>query len=113
MEGDTDHSRNKTGITQGLLMYSFVHVGERCILDIDVQGARSVRASSLEAILVFVCSLSFEDLEKCLRARGTETEELILKRLRNAKAELEQGQSLGLFDHIIVNDDIKACYEQF
>ncbi|KAJ0568958.1 putative guanylate kinase [Helianthus annuus] len=86
--------------------------GKRCILDIDVQGARSVRAGSLEAIFVFVCPPSFEELEKRLRARGTETEEQIQKRLRNAKAELEQGQSSGLFDHILVNDDIKACYEQ-
>ncbi|KAI7758021.1 hypothetical protein M8C21_028261 [Ambrosia artemisiifolia] len=86
--------------------------GKRCILDIDVQGARSVRASSLEATFIFVCPPSFEELEKRLRARGTETEEQIQKRLRNAKAELEQGSSPGLFDHILVNNDLEACYEQ-
>ncbi|KAI3801354.1 hypothetical protein L1987_29458 [Smallanthus sonchifolius] len=86
--------------------------GKRCILDIDVQGARSVRASSLEAIFIFVRPPSFEDLEKRLRARGTETEGQIQKRLRNAKAELEEGNSPGLFDHILVNDDIEACYER-
>ncbi|KAI3760613.1 hypothetical protein L1987_51010 [Smallanthus sonchifolius] len=86
--------------------------GKRCILDIDVQGARSVRASSLEAIFIFICPPSFEELEKRLRARGTETEELIQKRLNNAKAELEQGTSGGLFDHILVNDDLEACYER-
>lgn len=86
--------------------------GKRCILDIDVQGARSVRASSLEAIFIFVCPPSFEELENRLRARGTETEEQIQKRLRNAKAELEQGHSSGLFDHILVNDDLEACYER-
>ncbi|KAK9065777.1 hypothetical protein SSX86_015178 [Deinandra increscens subsp. villosa] len=86
--------------------------GKRCILDIDVQGARSVRSSSLEAIFIFICPPSFEELEKRLRARGTETEELIQKRLRNAKAELEQGTSNGLFDHILVNDDLEACYER-
>ncbi|XP_071716193.1 guanylate kinase 1-like [Rutidosis leptorrhynchoides] len=84
--------------------------GKRCILDIDVQGARSVRASSLEAIFVFICPPSFEELEKRLRARGTETEEQIGKRLKNAKAELDQGTSSGLFDHILVNDDLEACY---
>ncbi|RLM98416.1 guanylate kinase 1-like [Panicum miliaceum] len=46
--------------------------GKRCILDIDVQGARSVRASSLEAIFIFVCPPSFEELEKRLRARYPE-----------------------------------------
>ncbi|KAF5785861.1 putative guanylate kinase [Helianthus annuus] len=86
--------------------------GKRCILDIDVQGARSVRASSLEAIFIFICPPSFEELEKRLRARGTESEEVIQKRLRNAKAELEQGTSSGLFDHILVNDDLEACYER-
>nr|GEX82359.1 guanylate kinase 2-like [Tanacetum cinerariifolium] len=86
--------------------------GKRCILDIDVQGARSVRASSLEAIFIFICPPSFEELEKRLRARGTETEEQVQKRLRNAKAELEEGNSPGLFDHILVNDNLEACYER-
>ncbi|GMN54763.1 hypothetical protein TIFTF001_023888 [Ficus carica] len=85
--------------------------GKRCILDIDVQGARSVRASSLEAIFVFICPPSMDELEKRLRARGTETEEQVLKRLRNAEAEIEQGKSLGIFDHILYNDDLKECYK--
>ncbi|KAL4198361.1 hypothetical protein AMTRI_Chr03g139850 [Amborella trichopoda] len=84
--------------------------GKRCILDIDVQGVRSVRASSLEAIFIFICPPSFEELEKRLRDRGTETEEQIQKRLRNARAELEQGRSSNLFDHILVNDDLEMCY---
>ncbi|PWA94743.1 guanylate kinase-like domain-containing protein [Artemisia annua] len=86
--------------------------GKRCILDIDVQGARSVRASSLEAIFIFISPPSFEELEKRLRARGTETEEQVQKRLGNAKEELEQGKSSGLFDHILVNDNLEACYER-
>jgi len=85
--------------------------GKRCILDIDVQGARSVRASSLEAIFIFVSPPSMEELEKRLRARGTETEEQILKRLRNAQAEMEQGKSSGIFDHILYNDNLEECYE--
>ncbi|KAF6168348.1 hypothetical protein GIB67_018188 [Kingdonia uniflora] len=85
--------------------------GKRCILDIDVQGARSVRASSLEAKFIFICPPSFEELEKRLRARGTETEEQVQKRLRNARAELNDGKSSGLFDHILVNDDLNTCYE--
>ncbi|XP_055808311.1 guanylate kinase 2-like isoform X2 [Solanum dulcamara] len=86
--------------------------GKRCILDIDVQGARSVRASALEAIFIFISPPSFEELEKRLRARATETEEHIQKRLRNARAEIEQGKSSGLFDHILVNDDLETCYEK-
>ncbi|KAK7285576.1 hypothetical protein RJT34_20352 [Clitoria ternatea] len=86
--------------------------GKRCILDIDVQGARSVRASSLEAIFIFVCPPSMEELEKRLRDRGTETEEQILKRLRNAEAEIEQGKSSNIFDFILYNDNLEECYEK-
>ncbi|KAL5540822.1 hypothetical protein UlMin_043792 [Ulmus minor] len=85
--------------------------GKQCILDIDVQGARSVKASSVEAIFIFVCPPSMEELEKRLRARGTETEEQILERLRNAKAEIEQGQSSGIFYQILYNDDLDECYK--
>ena len=43
--------------------------------------------------------------------RGTETEEQIQKRLRNARAELDQSNESGLFDHLLVNDDLETCYE--
>ncbi|KAI4325655.1 hypothetical protein MLD38_031035 [Melastoma candidum] len=86
--------------------------GKRCILDIDVQGARSVKASSIDAVFIFICPPSMEELEKRLRARGTETEEQILKRLRNAEAELQQGVSSGLFDHILYNDNLEGCYSR-
>ncbi|TKY53329.1 Guanylate kinase 2 [Spatholobus suberectus] len=85
--------------------------GKRCILDIDVQGARSVRASSLEAIFIFICPPSMEELEKRLCDRGTETQEQVLKRLRNAQNEIEQGKSSGIFDHILYNDTLEECYE--
>ncbi|BAT96381.1 hypothetical protein LR48_Vigan02g037100 [Vigna angularis] len=85
--------------------------GKRCILDIDVQGARSVRASPLEAMFIFICPPSMDELEKRLRDRGTETEEQVLKRLRNAQAEIEQGRSSGIFDHILFNDNLEDCYE--
>eukprot|EP00256_Glycine_max_P059059 XP_014627452.1 guanylate kinase 2 isoform X1 [Glycine max] len=86
--------------------------GKRCILDIDVQGARSVRASTLEAIFIFICPPSMEELEKRLRDRGTETEEQILKRLRNADAEIEQGKSSQIFDFILYNDNLEECHER-
>ncbi|KAJ3674838.1 hypothetical protein LUZ60_005454 [Juncus effusus] len=85
--------------------------GKRCILDIDVQGARSVRSTNIEAVFLFIRPPSFEDLEKRLRGRGTETEEQIQKRLRNAKQEMEEGK-LGLFDHVLINDDLESCYNK-
>lgn len=86
--------------------------GKRCILDIDVQGARAVRNSTLDALFIFICPPSFEDLEKRLRGRGTEEEDQIQKRLRNAKEELELGRNSMLFDHILVNDDLETCYQR-
>jgi guanylate kinase len=85
--------------------------GKRCILDIDVQGARSVKASSLDAIFIFVCPPSMNELEDRLRARGTETEEQIQKRLRNAEAEIKAGKSSGIFGHILYNDNLEECYK--
>ncbi|CAN6935130.1 unnamed protein product [Brassica oleracea] len=85
--------------------------GKRCILDIDVQGARSVKASSLDAIFIFVCPPSMKELEDRLRARGTETEEQIQKRLRNAEAEIKAGESSGIFEHILYNDNLEECYK--
>ncbi|CAN0910009.1 Guanylate kinase 2 [Linum grandiflorum] len=85
--------------------------GKRCILDIDVQGARSVKASPLDAVFIFIHPPSMEELENRLRSRGTESEEQILKRLRNAKAEIEQGQSSGIFDHVLYNDNLEDCYQ--
>ncbi|KAJ8753409.1 hypothetical protein K2173_019808 [Erythroxylum novogranatense] len=86
--------------------------GKRCILDIDVQGARSVRASALDAIFIFICPPSMEELEKRLRARGTDAEEQVLKRLRNAKTEIQQGEKSDIFDHILYNDKLEDCYKK-
>ncbi|EKX52972.1 hypothetical protein GUITHDRAFT_92151 [Guillardia theta CCMP2712] len=86
--------------------------GKVCILDIDVQGCRSCRKAGLLASFVFVVPPSVEELERRLRGRGTETEDKILKRLANAKSELEAKDEPGLFDHQIVNDDIEKAYTE-
>ncbi|CAD5326094.1 unnamed protein product [Arabidopsis thaliana] len=72
--------------------------GKRCILDIDVQGARSVKASSLDAIFIFVCPPSMKELEDRLRAR-------------NADAEIKAGKSSGIFEHKLYNDNLEECYK--
>lgn len=66
--------------------------GKCCILDIDVQGARQVRKRSdqIRAIFVFLKPPSFEELEKRLRGRGTESEEQIRTRLATSKVELDR-----------------------
>jgi len=64
--------------------------GKVCVLDIDVQGARSVanNAPELNAFLLFVLPPTPEELERRLRSRGTETEEAIQRRLANSAGEV-------------------------
>ena len=61
-------------------------------------------------IQVFIKPPSFDNLEERLRARGTETEESLSKRLGAAAAEMEYGEAEGNFDTIIVNDDLETAY---
>mmetsp|Transcript_32769 Transcript_32769/g.74860 ORF Transcript_32769/g.74860 Transcript_32769/m.74860 type:complete len:601 (-) Transcript_32769:148-1950(-) len=87
--------------------------GAVCILDVDVQGVRSIRESALQPFCIFVSPPSVQSLEDRLRARGTETEETLAVRVGNAKAEMEAAQEEGLFDVTIINDDVDRAYEEF
>jgi guanylate kinase len=73
------------------------------IFDIDFQGARQIRAAFPQAVGAFILPPSLAELERRLRGRGTEDEDTTLRRLANAKREIAH---YGLFDYIIVNDDI-------
>jgi len=94
-----------------------VRRGIDVLLDIDVQGAARLRtlcADSAEFCqaceFIFIMPPSFEELERRLRARGTETEESILRRLANAKGEMAHANE---YDHVIVNDDLARAVEEF
>jgi len=76
-------------------------LGEDVILDIDVQGARDIRAAYPEAISIFIVPPSAPDLAERLRARGLDGEDAIRKRLINAAKEIAQASS---FQYVIVND---------
>lgn len=86
--------------------------GRCCVLDIDVQGARQVRKSPLKAIFVFIAPPSMEELEQRLRGRATDSEEQITTRLRNAQEEVESMKEQGLYDYIIVNNDLEEATKQ-
>lgn len=87
--------------------------GKTCLLDIDVQGAELVKKTALNAKYVFVAPPSFEELERRLRGRGTETEDKIQTRLKNAKGELAYMDKPGFFDLVVVNDDLEQAYAKF
>ena len=71
--------------------------GKTCLLDIDVQGAESVKKTDLNARFLFVAPPSFAELESRLRGRGTETEEKIQLRLQNANSEMAYLSKEGFF----------------
>jgi len=66
----------------------------------------------LDAKFIFIAPPSAEALRERLEGRGTETEETLERRFRNAEAELEYGMEPGNFDAVVVNDDLdRACAE--
>lgn len=77
--------------------------GKCVILDIEVQGAMQIKEKFPDALMVFVTPPSIEVLIERLRARGTETEEVIQKRIKRAK---EEALSIGKYEYIVVNDDL-------
>jgi guanylate kinase len=79
------------------------------LFDIDYQGARQIKAAVPGAVGVFILPPSLQELERRLRGRGTEDEQTTRRRLHNAKGEIEQ---YGIFDYVIVNDEINRAYEQ-
>lgn len=80
------------------------------MLDIDMQGVKSVKATQLNPRYIFVRPPSLEILEQRLRGRGTETEEAVTARLEASKRELEYGETQGAYDRIVVNDDLEKAY---
>jgi guanylate kinase len=75
--------------------------GQDVILDIDVKGARDIRAAYPDAVTVFIVPSSLGELEKRLRSRGLDGEESIRKRLINAAREIDEALT---FQYVIVND---------
>jgi len=83
--------------------------GAGVILEIDVQGAAQVRKLYPDALSIFLCPSTPEELERRLRQRGTETEEKIRTRLANAQKELGR---VGEYTHWIRNDDLEATLQR-
>ena len=88
---------------------SNLNKGLNVILEIDVQGALIAKEKKRDAILVFFRTKDMETLEKRLRNRNTDTEEVIQMRLKNALKELEYEKE---YDHTIINNDIEESYKK-
>jgi guanylate kinase len=83
--------------------------GKHAVLDIDVQGARQVRASVPDALLVFVLPPTAEALVGRLAGRGTEGRREFLGRLATAREELLHAPA---FDHVVVNEELEGAVER-
>ncbi len=83
--------------------------GRHALLNIDVQGAASVRASGIPSLLVFLLAPSWEVLERRLRGRRTDAPEAVERRLRHARIELARQDE---FDLHVVNDDSARAAEE-
>ena len=83
--------------------------GADIILELDVQGAASVRQLLMDSVSIFILPPSYDVLKKRLFARGTDSPEELDVRLRNAPEELKQYSS---FDYVIINDEIDRAAGQ-
>ncbi|KAJ3745547.1 guanylate kinase/L-type calcium channel beta subunit [Lentinula detonsa] len=87
--------------------------GRRCILDIEAQGVRQIKATDLNPIYCFISPPSLTSLRERLRARGTETEASIQKRLATALNEIQYAKEPHVHNFVIVNDDLDRAYQLF
>jgi guanylate kinase len=76
------------------------------LLEIEVQGARQVRESDADAIVILLTAPTMDLLEKRLRGRG-DHEEHVARRLESTRGEIARGEKLA--DYIIVNDDVERA----
>lgn len=83
--------------------------GKNVILEIEVQGAEKVMAKRPDLVSIFIGIPSLEELERRLRGRGTETEEVILKRLDAAHYELSRAH---LYQYFVLNDEVAAACDR-
>jgi len=82
--------------------------GAHVVLDIDVQGARQIKARIPDAKLIFILPPDLDTLLGRLTGRGTEDRASMARRLRSA---LEELQVVEEFDYVVVNDDLERCVE--
>ncbi|SNS38838.1 guanylate kinase [Micrococcales bacterium KH10] len=102
------HGRNWYGTPRAQVEERLAQ-GIPALLEIDLQGARQVRAAMPDARFVFLAPPSWDELVRRLVGRGTEGEEERTRRLATAKVELAAADE---FDHIVINDDVHRATDE-
>jgi len=86
-----------------------LEIGINVILDIDVQGFNQIKETLKDTISIFIIPPSMEELKKRLITRGLDSDDVIKKRLANAKTELKSAE---LFDYVVLNKDFDKALEE-
>ena len=103
-----EHARvfdNYYGTARGQVEASLA-AGHDLILEIDWQGAQQIRRALPECRSIFILPPSRDELERRLRGRGTDTEEVIQRRLRDAATDMTHWSE---FDYVVINDDFERA----
>jgi len=83
--------------------------GEDLLLDIDCQGGRQLKESFDQAVFIFILPPDLDELERRLRGRNTDSDEVISRRLENAREEIRQS---SWYDYRVINDSIDEALAQ-
>ena len=83
--------------------------GKDVILDIEIQGATQVHELRPDVVRIFIAPPSWDELERRLTARGTDSPEKVQKRLLRAKVELENA---GHYDYFVINDTVENAVQE-
>ena len=85
-----------------------IEAGRDVLLDIDWQGTQQLKQVDPDIVRVFILPPSMRELERRLRSRGTETEEIIQRRMNRAAAEISHWAE---YDYVLINNDAEKCRE--
>lgn len=83
--------------------------GKDVFLEIEVQGALQVKENFPEGVFIFLFPPSLEELKNRIMSRGTETSDLVVNRLKEAKKEIDM---MSAYDYVVVNDDVNQAVDK-
>ena len=95
--------------TPKAFVYEQISAGNAVIMDIDIQGAAQIREKMPEAVFVFLLPPTPEELSRRLKLRGSDSEEVIKRRLAKSQEEIRH---IVDYDYFIINDDLGRAAEQ-
>ncbi|MDE6579236.1 MAG: guanylate kinase [Ruminiclostridium sp.] len=103
----TEYCENYYGTPKQTVLET-LELGQNVVLKIEIEGAENVKRLMPEAVLVFILPPSMQELNRRLHKRGTEDEETIAKRLKQAEKEISFAEN---YDYVIVNDDLDKAVQ--